>query len=150
MTAHEMCQHICASRPVRITAYTAGSIIVALLIFHAGFASGERHAFERLHHDDPGTPPTGLLPHGFIPDGHGMVGVIESVGSSTLTIRTRDGATEYVELSSTTVIHNADPSATTSTPSVGAGVIIIGNPDDSANELDARFVRLMPPPPSQP
>ena len=144
MTAQETCRHLYASRPVRVAAYTAGTVVVGLLIFHAGFASGERHAFERLHHG--GTMlPEGFLPHGFIPDGHGMVGVIESVGSSTLTVRTRDGNTEYVEVGSTTIIH-ADPSATTSQPQVGSGIVIIGNPDDSANELDARFIRLTPPP----
>src|SRR4051794_25415138 len=89
---------------------TVGGIVVALLIFHAGVAYGERHAFGRMHGLGRGAPPEfGMFTHSFIPQGHGAVGTITAVSSSTLTLQTRDGEVETVEVNVDTVVHGTKP-----------------------------------------
>src|SRR5438552_3136508 len=78
--------------------YIVLGIVAALLIFHAGLAAGShRHSRDRDGFNR--RPRAGFfsrLPHGFIEEGHGVVGVVQSVATSSLTIATRSGALQTV------------------------------------------------------
>ncbi len=129
------------SGPGRIVLGTVGGLIVASLIFHAGVVAGERSARPQFG-GDPGKnfrvflAPGVALPHGFIQSGHGAVGEVESVASSTFIIETREGTTQTVNATDTSQLK------------VGSQVLIIGEPDESGH-INAKIIRLLPPPPQQ-
>lgn len=123
-----------------------GGVVVGLLVFHVGVAYGERHAFGRMH-GFHGAPPPGfsLFSHSFIPEGHGAVGTVTAVGTSSVTLQTREGNFENISIGDDTVIHGLTPDAS-STLSVGQNVAIIGDPDDTdASQIDAKLIRVLPP-----
>jgi len=132
------------SKHTRVVLWVLLGAFVALLIFIAGVSVGERHG--EHPHGAPGAPfwPGGVaLPEGFVTRGHGAVGTIASVTLPTLTLRERDGDTVVAHVASGTPIAGAAALAP------GQFVIIIGDPAQSGNEdfVDARFVRVLPPPP---
>jgi hypothetical protein len=127
-----------------------GGVVVGLLIFHAGVAYGERHAFGRMHGLGRGEPPPGfgMLSHSFIPEGHGAVGTITALASSTMTLKLRDGGTQTIYIDSDTVIHGLTPSETLTSLKVGEDIAVIGEPDeDNAGQINAKLIRVLPPMP---
>ena len=148
-----------SQRAVRITVGTVIALLVAALIFHAGVGFGERRAFDRMHRDGAHTlpPPMGLfgipLPHEFIPNEHGTVGSITAVASSTsFRLETRGGSTVTVDLRPDTRIISDSPESTSSVLSVGAMVVVVGEPaqdSDGGQDIDARIIHVLPPLPPQ-
>jgi hypothetical protein len=91
------------------------------------------------------------MPHGFIPDGHGAVGTIQSISLPTLTIKTRDGSTEEVDLTASTTVESATSSMQAVGLSVGEQIVAVGNPSaaTSSQRMTAELIRVLPPPPAR-
>lgn len=127
------------------------ALVLALLIFRAGMVVGFHQALRShgLEHR-PAAGPFGLpFPGGTIP-GHGVVGSIATITLPTLTIRTRDGMDEKIDIASTTILHgDAGVPLSPSDLKVGDIAIVIGDPNDtddmSEGEIDARLIRIVPP-----
>lgn len=131
-----------------------GALVVLFLVFRAGMVVGFHDAL-RSHGLERRVPPGGPfglpLPADTMP-GHGAVGSIATITLPTLTLKTRDGMIEKIELASTTVIHddNGNPLAPASLKT-GDMAVVIGDPEDtddfsSEGEIDAQFIRVLPAP----
>ncbi len=140
-----------------------GAGLVLFLVFDAGFVLGSRRAME-MHGPRMITmrgtaqgPNFGFggwgvaMPHGFLPEGHGAVGTIESISLPTITISTRDGDdAETVLLTPQTKIQGATSSISQDQLQVGQEVVALGEPGTTtANQLTAVIIRILPPPPAQ-
>lgn len=140
------------SGATRLFLYVLGIVLVVLLIFHAGFVAGSRHRSYpgegglgfRVHAPGFGEM---RLPRGFLPHGHGTVGTIQSISTSSITLQTRDGSSQTVLVSDKTLIRNSDGSASSSALTKGLPVIVLGTPDETG-QISAELIRLLPPPPS--
>lgn len=132
-----------ASRALTVGLATLGVVLVTLLIFDAGVSYGERRALTRAH-GFGGPVVAHILPHGFIPDGHGAVGTVAAVTLPTFTIQTRDGEQETILIGSSTVISSPSPSPQPSDIHPGSGVLVIGDPSEQNETIDARFIRILP------
>lgn len=129
-----------------------GEVVVGLLIFHAGIAYGERQAFGRMHSFGRNDPPPGfgMLSHSFIPEGHGAVGTITAIASSTVTLRTRDGGSETILVDANTVIYGANSDGKAADLMIGQNIVVIGEPDqDDGERITAKLIRILPPMPAQ-
>lgn len=133
-----------------------GALLVLLLVFDAGLAVGTRRAMELRggpRVDGHSAPMFGIggfgvtMPHGFIPDGHGAVGTIQSINLPTITIKTRDGDTEEVVLSDSTTIESATTSMNATNLAVGQQIVAVGNPNaaTSSQRMTAELIRVLPP-----
>ncbi len=149
-------REFCARKSIRITGVVIIALMVGALIFHAGVGFGERRAFDRMRtHGGHGMPPPPIglfgipLPHEFIPDGHGTVGKITAVASSTsFTLQARDGSTVTIDLLPDTQIMDDAPASTSSALVVGALVVVVGQPaqdSDAGQDIDARIIHVLPP-----
>jgi hypothetical protein len=118
-----------------------GVLLLALLIFDAGIALGERRA--RPHPETPFSAYGMPLPHTFGEEGHGAVGTIASTslpGSFTLT--TRDDDTDTILIGPSTELEpQGTPTSTLLVP--GSHVIIIGEPE-SNESIQATLIRVLP------
>lgn len=142
----EQFKKLVPSEKVRRVLYGLGVLLVALLIFHAGVVTGSHR-----HSPGRGGPGFGFrvpgfnvqLPRGFIPNGHGSVGTIQSVSTSSITLQTRDGTTQTVLLTGKTSIRTASGAASSTALSVGQQVIILGTPNDDGT-ISADLIRATP------
>src|SRR5262249_4167297 len=109
---------------------------------HHRFEFGERG---EIQGPGPGVnlPGGGFLPHMMVVDGHGVVGVVQSVSPSGFVIASRDGSTETIGFASTTLIRNDGGNASSSVLSPGQTVVVIGTPTRQGS-VDARFIRILP------
>lgn len=134
------------SEKARRILYGLGILIVASLIFHAGVVTGSyRHSPGR---NGPGWGFRGpgfnvQLPRGFIPNGHGAVGTIQSVASSSVALQTRDGSTQTVLLTGKTIIRNRSDNASSTALTAGQQVVVLGTPNDDGT-ISADLIRVMP------
>lgn len=124
-----------------------GFFLVALLIFHAGVAVGaRRHPPGRM--GSPGAHVRGAgfdipVPRGFIPEGHGTVGSIESIDSDadSLVVRLRDGSLRTVHMGNSPLIRTETGDASSTALKTGQFVVILGVPDDDG-AISARLIRV--------
>ncbi len=124
-----------------------GVLFLAVLIFHAGISVGShRHVSPRNDASWGFRAPGGFnirMPRGFISNGHGAVGTIQSVASSSVSLKTRDGRTQTVLLTGATTIKNSAGYASSSPLSVGQQIVVLGTPDSDGN-IAADLIRVMP------
>jgi hypothetical protein len=132
---------------VKLLALVAGGLVLAALIFDAGVDFGAQQG---------GVPHDGhfffkafgvALPHLYISHGHGAVGAISAVGTSSFTIVEPDGDSEAVWINGSTTIEAPEGPTTTSAFKPGVHVIVIGSPNESGEYIGAKFIRVLPPPP---
>ena len=136
-----------------------GALVLAALIFHAGVVVGlhdrgmpgrnfDKGGFDAHIPFSGGILP---LPQGFIPGGHGALGTISSIALPAITLTTRDNVTLTVNVDSDTQIVGAALEGTSSPASLAVGdtIVVLGDPDDisSSGAIDARLIRILPPPP---
>ena len=125
-----------------------GAVLGGLLIFHAGTVVGYNRAFR--FHGAPrefsvqmmGGMPGFNLPQSFIPEGHGIVGVIQSAQGSLLTIAAPDGDLVPIYVSSSTQIRNDAGDASSSALMPQQSIVILGTPDDQGR-INAQFIRIV-------
>jgi len=136
------------SEKVRWVLYGLGILFVALLIFHAGVVTGSHRHFPGRAGPGFGFRGPGFnvqLPRGFISNGHGSVGTIQSISTSSLSLETRDGATQTVLLSDKTSIRTESGATSSTALLVGPKVIILGTPNDDGT-ISADLIRTTPSP----
>ncbi|MCX6787238.1 MAG: DUF5666 domain-containing protein [Candidatus Kaiserbacteria bacterium] len=147
-----------SSPRAHLALFIIGIVFISLLIFHTGFVMGAHNRFPQPQERAPGwdfqAPGFGPvhLPPAFM-EGHGVVGTIEDISTSSLTIQTREGGTKKVLLTSKTQFRNPDGSASSTALSKGTSVMILGAPDANG-QVSADVVRIVPqdflPPHEQP
>ncbi len=136
---------ILASPRIHAVVYIIGACILGLLIFSIGMVF-EAHNFDmvhRSHHNErPGEMILGMsLPHTFIENRGGTVGTITNIKlPTTITIQTRTGSTETIDVGASTIIHGITSSTTLTT---GESVIVLGN-ENSQGDIVAYFIRVVP------
>lgn len=133
------------TKPIRVSAIILGTLLLASLIFHAGVVVGERRAIEgpRFNPFRDGQvvhPPfmpgfRVMLPHGFLSDGHGAVGVVQDVTGDMISILDPDDQQRLIRVSSTTSIRG-------DAPSPGARVMVLGRPDEDGS-IQADIIRVI-------
>ncbi len=145
-------KNIISSKKVRLTASVIGALILALLIFHAGVVFGS-------HRNSFGSPsgrpdmgrgfrppfmPGGFeMPRGFISSSHGAVGAITEITLPTFTMETREGTSQTIFISTSTIIRNIDDSTNTSALSIGNQIIVLGDANNEGR-IDAKLIRILP------
>jgi hypothetical protein len=132
--------------------------IIALIIFQAGVAVGERKVsfahrfgdnFERNFRDPRGG---GLIHRGFpggpdMPGGHGAVGEIVSISLPLVVVAGPDNLEKTVLVTDTTKIRKFQDSIEAGELGVGDFIIVLGTPNDEG-QVEAKLIRLAPPPPN--
>ncbi len=135
--------------PLIPTKWVALGIIAVLLvafIFLAGVGIGSHRGHFGSEEGRPPFSAFGIfLPHAYIVHGHGAVGDVSSVATSSLTLTEREGDTVTVNIASTTTIETHRGTTTLSSFAVGTHVIVIGEPEATGN-IAARFIRVLPQP----
>ena len=109
--------------------YGIGGLFIALLIFHAGLVAGSHRHMRGEKHGW----------HGFTMEGHGTVGIVQDVASSSIRIQTRDGLSQIVRLTPTTQVRADDASSTI--PASGQYVTVLGVPNDDGT-LSATLIHI--------
>ena len=125
-------------------------IFIVLLVFHAGLSLGERRAIDRFGPPRPGQPgPGGFavgVPHGFLPDGHGAVGIISKITLPTISMAGRDGDVEEVIITASTTIEQGPQILTPADLTLGENIIVIGAPEPAGAQIQAKLIRVLPQP----
>jgi len=139
---------IITSRKGRITLGVIGALILAMLIFHAGVVVGTHRGEFRGPGMSRGFRPPFLpsgfeLPHGFIQNDHGAVGAITAVTLPTFTMETREGTSQTIVVSTTTMIQGIEGGSTRAL-SVGNKIVVLGELD-SQGRISAKLIRIVSP-----
>lgn len=134
-------------------------LVGVILIFGAGVFVGEMKArfsyrwAENYQRNFAG-PAGGFLgnlgfprPAGGLMESHGVFGQIMKIDGSTFVIRGQNNMEQIVLVESDTIIRNPVSTIKISDLKVGDSIVVIGNPNDSG-QIQAKFVRLIPAPPS--
>jgi hypothetical protein len=133
-----------------------GGLVVLLLVFQAGIFVGYRRAafsfgsgenFYRAFGRGPG--PMGMPRGNDLFSAHGATGRIISVHLPTLVVEDRDGGEKVVLTNTDTQVRKFRDAAAVTDLKTDDFVVVIGSPDDSA-EIVAKFIRILPPPPTLP
>ena len=91
--------------------------------------------------------PMGFVP-GDVSDAHGVSGKIISISAGGLVIADQDQTEKAVLFDDDTVVRRERATITTADLKVGDFIVIIGEPDESA-DIEAKFIRVLPPPAQQ-
>lgn len=110
------------------------AVIIAFAVFQTGVFVGLRQARFMNHFGD------NYMKN--IPGGHGAIGKVISVASSTLVVSDAN-IEKIVTITPETKIARHRDTATTSDIKIGDAIVVIGEPDESG-KVNARFIRLMP------
>jgi hypothetical protein len=140
---------IISSPSVRWTLTGIGVVLLFMLIFHAGFVAGMRTQFPPMPGDirfGIRTPGFGNveLPRGFVPNGHGSVGIVQEIGTSSLELLTRDGMTLGIRATGETVIFAGREEAAFSVIKIDDQLVVLGRPE-GAEMINADVIRIVPP-----
>ena len=147
------------SKPIRVLMYTLGVVLAFCVVFTLGVQFGAQHHPRFEFRDMRMPPPLGFnhvgLPHQMTPpDAPGFIGKITNATLPNVTAQSHEGDIVHITISSTTAIRAergpqaATTGSTTPTLHVDDIIIVIGEPSDAASStIDARFIRILPPPP---
>jgi len=132
-----------------------GGIIIFLLILQLGMSIGFKKAnfsyqWGEKYHQNFGGPRGGFfgdLGRKDLIDAHGVTGQIIKIESSTLVIKGRDNVEKIVLVKDNTTIERLRETIKLSDLRVDDFIVTIGEPND-AGQIEAKFIRLMPPLPT--
>jgi hypothetical protein len=150
-------KEIFQSKKFKMTLLGIAGFIAALLIFQAGIFVGYRKAdfsynWERNYPRVFGTPPNSFLnefgDRGFT-NGHGTVGQIMKIDGNNIIIKGSDNVEKTVIVSDSTSIQSGRQSLKINALKVNDFIVAIGSPNNSG-QIDAKFIRVMPPPNNMP
>jgi len=79
-----------------------------------------------------------------VPGGHGAIGYVLSVASTTLVVSEKN-VEKIINITADTKIAIRRNAATTTDIKTGDFIVVIGEPDETG-QIVAKFIRLMPPP----
>ena len=131
-----------------------GAFIIILLSFQAGmmvgfhkaassyrFGDNYYHEFEGRDHD------RGFMDNDRFPDSHGAMGRIVSVHLPSLVIADPYNTEKVVVLSDDSVVRRFRDTLPHSALKTNDFIVAIGSPNEKG-EIEAKLIRLLPPPPS--
>ena len=132
---------------MRFAGGTIAIMVIALLVFHAGVVFGMRHTAHSRHGMGHGfRSPFFLgrfaLPHDFISNTHGAVGTVSAVTLPTLTMETREGTSQTILISTSTIIRHWGEGTSTETISVGNQIVVLGEPNGQGR-INAKIIRIL-------
>jgi len=143
------------SKKFRSIIVTIGIVVSALLIFFAGievgymkasFSYGFGESYYRSFGPDSNHRGFGMLPSD-ISGAHGVSGKIISITLPRMVLADNDNTEKTVLIDDDTVVRELRGTITPADLKVSDYVIVIGSPDASA-EIEAKFIRVLPPPPA--
>lgn len=113
------------------------AVIIAFALFQTGVFVGMHQARFMNHFGD------NYMKN--IPGGHGAIGKVISIASSTIVVSDAN-VEKIVSITPETKIAKRRDAATTTDIKVGDFIVVIGEPNENG-KVNARFIRLMPPMP---
>ncbi len=134
-------------------------IVIIILIFGIGVRIGEKKAgfsyrwAEEYHRNFAG-PQRGFLgdwrsfPRGDFINPHGLFGQIIKIEESTIIIKDGNNVERIVVVKDDTIIERLREAVEITDLKVDDFIVVIGQPNDSG-QIEAKFIRLLPPPPSK-
>lgn len=144
------------SKAFQITAWSLAGLAILLLVFSAGMMVGFKKAdfsfrWGENYHRNFGGPQGGFMDDfrgADFMDAHGTAGQILKIDGNTLVIKGIDNVEKIVNVNENSTMRRNREDVTTSGLKIGDSVIVIGQPNEKG-QIDAQFVRLIPPPPGQ-
>lgn len=133
-----------------------GGIIVALVVFQAGVFVGYRKATFSHRTGDAYFQVFGRPQHGFMmgmpmdndfTNGHGAAGKIIKLDLPTFVVSGPDGVEKTIRIKSDTLIRRFRDEIKANDLALDDFTITLGAPN-AAGEVEAKFIRILPPPPS--
>ncbi|KKU72725.1 MAG: hypothetical protein UX98_C0018G0004 [Parcubacteria group bacterium GW2011_GWA2_47_26] len=147
------------SKTLRIIILIVAGLIVFLLVFRFGVALGYRKAmfsyrWGENYHRNFGGPRGGFLKEFFSDrmdaiESHGTFGQIIKIDSNTIIVKGRNNVEKIIIVENDTTITRFRKTVELSDLKIDDYVVIIGNPNDTG-QIKAKFIRVLPPPPSGP
>ena len=143
------------SKPFATVLVLIGILIIGLLIFQAGIFVGYHKAgysfrlgqdYYRTFGQERGAFPENMPGYGF-PNPNGAVGKIIKISLPTLIIDDQTGVEKVALITNDTLIRQFRNMLSAKDLKVNDFVVIIGSPN-SQNQIEARLIRLIPPPPN--
>jgi hypothetical protein len=132
--------------------YGVGFLVLALCIFQAGLFIGFRKAqfsgqFGDAYYKTFGGRGMGggMFFNNDMEGGHGVAGTIVKINLPTLMIEDRDGTEKVVVLTDDTLIRRFRETLKDTDLHPKDFVVVLGSPN-SASQIEAKLVRLLPPP----
>ena len=119
--------------------FALAGVCVLGTVFGAGFFAGRWSARNQL-------PPT--VQRFIFPAGHGAFGKITQIEGATITLQTRDGATQTILTDSQTRVERGGPKTTKLNLrdlKVGDQIIVTGAPN-AQGQIKAKLIRVLNPP----
>jgi hypothetical protein len=139
------------SKKTKATLIILGAIALLLLVFGLGISVGYRKAIfasrygENYYLNFSGAPPGGffgLMTGGTMPmSGHGLVGIVIDLASSTISVRDQNNTEQSVHVSADTVIREMNATVPVNDVEVGDPITVIGEPNE-VGQIEARFIRI--------
>lgn len=117
-----------------------GIAIVLILVFFAGLYIGNKKGGAFPFWERRYTNPSGFVPGRF---GHGVIGIIDSVGNKTFIVKDRSGALKTVLIDDQTVLRRDGSSIKFSDLKKDEQVIVIGQPQEQEGAIKATVVRVI-------
>jgi len=142
------------SKKFKIILAAIAAIIMFLLVFKAGTIVGFRKAsfsyqWGENYHQNFAGPRGGFLGdfrgNDFI-DPHGVIGQIIKIDGQTIIIKGKDNVEKIIIVNDGTLIRRQRDTLKAADLKVDDYIVTIGDPND-AGQIEAKFIRLMPPPP---
>ena len=132
---------------------------IVLLIFQAGVLVGYKKAFfscrlgENYYRGFEGREASesflrNLDPEKNLSNANGAIGPIIKISLPSIVVTDKDGIEKTIGVTDDTIYRQSNREISVSDLKVGDFVLIVGNPDDTGN-IEARLVRVLPPPPTQ-
>ena len=143
------------SKPFAITLMVFGIFVIGLLIFQAGVFVGYRKAgysfrfgqdYYRTFGPERGPFP-GNIPGDNFPNANGAVGRIIKINLPSLIIEDQAGVEKVTLVTNDTLVRQFRNTLSAADLKINYFVVIIGSPN-SRNQIEARLIRLIPPPPN--
>ena len=134
--------------------YIIGGLFILLFVFQAGMFVGFQKAsfsngigemyFRQMR--GGGNNMMGIQRDNFA-NAHGAIGNIVSINGLNIVVEDRDGVDKTVKISSSTAVKGLNGENTINDLKTGDFIVVFGSPSDKDLVVDARLVRVLPPPP---
>lgn len=121
-----------------------GVILLVIFSFFAGLKIGQRRVFDKryspMFHQFLRPPKEGFIPRRF--QGHGLVGVVDSVSKESFVVKNRWGELVTVLVNKDTQYKSGNKNANFSDIKKGKNVMVIGEPKEEEIGIIAKIIRI--------
>jgi len=152
----EKIKKIVKSENFKISVYVLAGILVLLFVFQAGmfvgfkkasFSFGMGENYFREMNGRQNDPMMGLQ-RGDFGNAHGAIGQIVGLNLPNIVVEDRDGANKTVNISSSTSLKGVKGNIKAEDLKLNDHIVVFGSSNNDS-VVDARLIRMMPPPPAQ-